>query len=1631
MGDSIVLKKFHDYQVRAFDNLDEPILAAPEVLGVPGAQTCEYCATFRSLVGETTPGEAVSLSNAPNTLSGVNFVRLRATNVPAAAGYVRFFKKDAGVQKLLGEVAASLAVIDDTGQAVQNIQPPGSDTSGRPNWWMLLGNLGRDFQRHELMDLQSVFHRMIRGLGDTLHKDGDQIYGLKERLVSENVWEFTEGKIYLEGIYLPIPSGQVTLTGSGTEVVGIVVTPEALTHTDDTYMRNLDEGVDREYCQPGTDKLVFSVNWTVDDPNQIKIREFIDGQPKLEVLAPERTMLDRTLARRTFAVSGSFVVDPFPLEVAAHPTDAAKLRLLAKCGEAYPNGFEVRTKAAQPMDLARARETLFVNESASDPFSIPGGSVITSEEENFDVDGLNIKLTIGSGNSHTVALTGNGQTAAQVGSQIASSINAYPTSGTLVICTAAGGHLQIKAADGKSLAVQAVASDCYTELGISTGTYEPVGTRLYRINDMFVKNVTDISYRVDIVEAVTHNGATHIDELGHTNVLTIIGASNTAADAHDHKWDYQNGVDFVRDGNTISFAGMGGAEPNSGATYYVAYAYNRLAVKGSRSLIRVVDAQVVKGAEDGQDDLVFTGATAITRVINGEAVGGLSGAVIDAVRILRVNDSPGQSQSEYNLYSLVKNSTGLAHGTSKIDWSAAGEQGGGATGQPITAATYYVSLECWYHEVEGDLVVADSYDLYAEIESFSTLNLRDCLDFRTVAGVWPTPEEDPNFDYEYYLGRIDKLVLSDQGNFSLITGAAAKNPPIPPDQTGLLSIAIVQVPPYTYNVSDVSVVQLKRRRLTQEDLQELKARMERVEYWSVVNNLEKEVAALPVAVDFKGLFTDALTGFGRMDMAFNKNGIRHTAALDRQTRTLMLPATREGALLSVDLASSTNVRRVGNSILLDYQPEVFDQQLAASIRINCAPDYVIEDYYGTMTLSPSVQVFMDENQAPDLNSDFDDNLSSAIDNLGAQISSVLWGDWFNTGQTRVDNWREAYPGQNIGMMVGDIMALQQRSGVQTTLIPGSTTVDVGDRVVDLSLAPMLRTKNPDGSDFEVHVRVDGLVPNSDHVIAIAGKVADFVYDSGAENPKGAAGTHTYEGKTTVATDNSGRLTGKFVMPEGVTNGEAPVNVFHYSQPTHSRALASFLGAGMVRTTQSTSIGIPTFTTRTETVTQTQAVDTGEHAQLDPIAETFLIPAEGATYLSAVGLFFAAKSATQPFTIQIRTVVNGYPSQQVLASCTLEPADISVSADGSVETVFTFEHVLGYQPGNEFCFVPMPGGNSTDFEVWAAELGAIDAATGEIIGPPMADGVAFHSPNGRTWDPWTRRDLKYKLYKSNFENNCQIVFHAISGVSASRIAIAVTEFIGPGTTVIWSYALAGSSDWIPFRPGIDVVLEQIVTEVQLRIDVTSLGGSYQILEQIAGILFLLHETSGYAVWNDQLFTDPLAYPNKVACYVKLDTDGTNGNGVRSITPKYSVDDGEHLVDMLPTPGYIPIGAEENFYIHEFQTPEEATITGASNTTPIVLTSENHGHQENEVAVIADVGGNTNANGTWRLVDVTADTVTLVDPDTGADSVGNGEYTDGGTMNVAEFSQMRPFTYLETTNQARTPKVRDVGFVCSRV
>jgi len=108
----------------------------------------------------------------------------------------------------------------------------------------------------------------------------------------------------------------------------------------------------------------------------------------------------------------------------------------------------------------------------------------------------------------------------------------------------------------------------------------------------------------------------------------------------------------------------------------------------------------------------------------------------------------------------------------------------------------------------------------------------------------------------------------------------------------------------------------------------------------------------------------------------------------------------------------------------------------------------------------------------------------------------------------------------------------------------------------------------------------------------------------------------------------------------------------------------------------------------------------------------------------------------------------------------------------------------------------------------------------------------------------------------------------------------------------------------------------------------------------------------------------------------------------------------------------------------QSYSKHTISGASNATPIVITSTAHGRSSGDVVLIKDVAGNTAANGIWTVTKINDNSYSL------NSSTGNGTYTSGGTGYLIPQNKenLAPIAYVQNE---LNPKIIPFGTVSTGI
>lgn len=161
---------------------------------------------------------------------------------------------------------------------------------------------------------------------------------------------------------------------------------------------------------------------------------------------------------------------------------------------------------------------------------------------------------------------------------------------------------------------------------------------------------------------------------------------------------------------------------------------------------------------------------------------------------------------------------------------------------------------------------------------------------------------------------------------------------------------------------------------------------------------------------------------------------------------------------------------------------------------------------------------------------------------------------------------------------------------------------------------------------------------------------------------------------------------------------------------------------------------------------------------DPLAQSFFTYGiKGGCFITSIDLFFQSKDANLPVTVEIRNMVNGYPSVIKVerdAFVTLKPSQVNLapiaerSTNATVATTFTFPKPIYLEEDKDYCFVLLS--NSNNYNVWTSKLSEKSIETGKVIFEQPFIGTLFKSENNITWTAEQTEDIKFTIRKATFD-----------------------------------------------------------------------------------------------------------------------------------------------------------------------------------------------------------------------------------------------------------------------------------------
>lgn len=418
---------------------------------------------------------------------------------------------------------------------------------------------------------------------------------------------------------------------------------------------------------------------------------------------------------------------------------------------------------------------------------------------------------------------------------------------------------------------------------------------------------------------------------------------------------------------------------------------------------------------------------------------------------------------------------------------------------------------------------------YNSKNSGKSIILRDAIDVRPLVNIPSNdvilPQSSVSCTYEYYKSRVDKLVLTSNNTIEMLHGTPSLNPVPPADQVNTLSIYNVEIPPYIKNGADIKFTSVEAKRYTMADIGSLESRINRLEYYTSLSLLEK--SAISTAINdstgqnnaFKnGILTDNFTSHstgdyynpnywcaingGFLTVPSEANNIQFEHSWLKSTLAgLEYPTIYDGLTMpSLDTSADTTginflsgvtdnsddtaggVKVTKNTYTLSYVEKSVLEQTYSSGIININP-YNVFRYAGFLELTPSSDSWIDTRNISPLTVEMEQGdttemwnalnaplaLTMEPDTVENRIVGTEWGSWDTNTTGWVGRRRESWDTRQ-----GTRTIETTESGIVEQISASNVTQNIGNYVVDTSVVTTMRANDIQfkGTNFKPNEPID-------------------------------------------------------------------------------------------------------------------------------------------------------------------------------------------------------------------------------------------------------------------------------------------------------------------------------------------------------------------------------------------------------------------------------------------------------------------------------------------------------------------------------------------------------------------------------
>ena len=799
----------------------------------------------------------------------------------------------------------------------------------------------------------------------------------------------------------------------------------------------------------------------------------------------------------------------------------------------------------------------------------------------------------------------------------------------------------------------------------------------------------------------------------------------------------------------------------------------------------------------------------------------------------------GQRDNFYDMGRLVRKNGALAPtGRLLVNFSYFEHGNGNFFSVDSYSGFDYGSIPAYTSDVTGEkFELRDVLDFRPRVDNASTLNSGD--KDRTFDGTGASVVEvmkintDVTTDLEFFLAKKGRVYLTSSGLFRVITGAASLEPQFPEELKDSMHLYDVSIPPYTFNTADVKIKAVDNRRFTMRDIGRIQRRVENMEYYTQLSLLESDAKSMQIqdADGFdrfkNGIITDNFTGHGVGEVSSNDyknsmdipNGQLRPAFHQNNINLIESDSALANSDAMTDAIRTTNgYQKTGELITLPYVEEEYLEQPYASTTVNLN-EYNTIQFVGQLTLTPDNDEWMATETQPELRVDipdvYDTLTTLASEGVLDLNLGTVWNNWNDTWsgvRTDVGNQtstsRTWWSGNTLLRNNTTSVDVQERvdrtrTGIRTALVPGGVqTTSFGNRVVSVGFASFIRSKDIGFSVVNMKP-LTRIFPFFDGI-----DISTYVTPTGSS--AGAA----------LTTDSNGSATGTFALPspDVAANPKWRTGTRAFRLTSNSAnslvgdvftsAETDYTAKGMIQqvqgtvvssrepriqrtgTTDSTSIqvaiGNRVVSSSTSAIATRTPPGRDDSGGPDPLAQGFYIDQEDGMFVTSIDLFFSSKDTALPVTMQVRPMVNGYPSSSVVlpfGEKTVAAADINTSTDATTATRFTFPSPVFVQNATEYCYVLIC--NTTEYTAYVAQMGQTTLDEGRLISSqPMLTSL-FKSQNASTWTAEQNQTLKFRVNRAKFTENTAANLHLVNDEIPTQLLkqnpIEVNATAGSGAT----------------------------------------------------------------------------------------------------------------------------------------------------------------------------------------------------------------------------------------------------------